>query len=279
MFKIGDFSRIGQVSVRMLRHYDKLRLLTPSHTDQFTGYRYYTIEQLARLHRIVALNDLGLTLQQIAGMLSADDRLPAEKLRGMLASRQLELAQEILEKQAQLASVAARLHQIEREGRPASYELLIKPLEPLTIVSVRQIVATGIQMNTSCATMFAELYALIDRARIAHPAQELTIYHNQEYTEVDIDVETAVVLEATTLPASLPHRTLHGAPLAAALLYEGMYAGVGSAVLTLLGAVAERGCVPDGPLRELHHSGPAHLGGRLIEPAVLELQIPIKTAA
>jgi DNA-binding transcriptional MerR regulator len=40
MFKIGDFSRVAQISVRMLRHYDKLGLLTPSHTDRFTGYRY-----------------------------------------------------------------------------------------------------------------------------------------------------------------------------------------------------------------------------------------------
>ena len=65
MFKIGDFSRLAQVSVRMLRHYDKLGLLTPSHIDRFTGYRYYTIDQLPRLHRIIALKDLGLSLEQI----------------------------------------------------------------------------------------------------------------------------------------------------------------------------------------------------------------------
>ncbi|MBK8046560.1 MAG: MerR family transcriptional regulator [Anaerolineales bacterium] len=62
MFKIGDFSRVSQVSVRMLRHYDKLGLLAPGHIDKFTGYRYYTLDQLPRLNRIVALNDLGLTL-------------------------------------------------------------------------------------------------------------------------------------------------------------------------------------------------------------------------
>ena len=69
MFKIGDFSRLAQVSVRMLRHYDKLGLLEPSYTDRFTGYRYYTIDQLPRLNRIVALNDLGLTLAQISDLL------------------------------------------------------------------------------------------------------------------------------------------------------------------------------------------------------------------
>lgn len=59
MFKIGDFSRLSQVSVRMPRHYDKLGLLTPSQIDKWTGYRYYTIDQLPRLNRIVVLNDLG----------------------------------------------------------------------------------------------------------------------------------------------------------------------------------------------------------------------------
>lgn len=66
MFKIGDFSRLAQVSVRMLRHYDKLGLLTQSYTDKFTSCRYYTIDQVSRLNRIVALNGLGLTLQEIS---------------------------------------------------------------------------------------------------------------------------------------------------------------------------------------------------------------------
>lgn len=53
MFKIGDFSKLGQVSVRMLRHYDQLELLKPDSIDKFTGYRYYTPGQLAQLNRII----------------------------------------------------------------------------------------------------------------------------------------------------------------------------------------------------------------------------------
>ncbi|MEJ2753733.1 MAG: helix-turn-helix domain-containing protein, partial [Chloroflexota bacterium] len=72
MFKIGEFSQLGQVSTRMLRHYDKMGLLQPSYTDEWTGYRYYTIEQLSRLHRIIALKDLGLSLAQIADLLNTE---------------------------------------------------------------------------------------------------------------------------------------------------------------------------------------------------------------
>ena len=57
MFKIGDFSKLGQVSVRMLRHYDQLGLLKPGQIDKFTGYRYYAVEQLVRLNRILFFKD------------------------------------------------------------------------------------------------------------------------------------------------------------------------------------------------------------------------------
>ncbi len=105
MLKINDFSKLGQVSTRMLRHYDKLGLLKPSQTDQWTGYRYYTIDQLPRLHRIIALKELGLSLEQIAQLLDKGDELPAERMRGMLSMRQAELETELQEKHSQLARV------------------------------------------------------------------------------------------------------------------------------------------------------------------------------
>ncbi len=95
MFKIGDFSKLGQVSSRMLRHYDQLGLLQPSQIDKWTGYRYYAIDQLPRLHRIIALKDLGLSLEQIGQLLSAGDDLPVEQLRGMLMLRHSEIKRDL----------------------------------------------------------------------------------------------------------------------------------------------------------------------------------------
>ena len=63
MFRIGEFSRFSRVSVKMLRHYDELGLLTPAHVDPQSNYRYYSADQLPRLHRIVALKDLGFRLE------------------------------------------------------------------------------------------------------------------------------------------------------------------------------------------------------------------------
>jgi DNA-binding transcriptional MerR regulator len=91
MFSIGDFAWYGRVSVRMLRHYDAIGLLRPARVDQVSGYRWYEAGQLSRLNRIVALKDLGFTLQQI--QLILDDKLSVEELRGMLRLRQAELQQ------------------------------------------------------------------------------------------------------------------------------------------------------------------------------------------
>jgi hypothetical protein len=86
MFSIGEFARHGRVSVRMLRHYDAIGLIRPACVDAATGYRFYQASQLDELNRVIALKDLGFTLQDLPGVDSAaaiihhgsmDDVLPA----------------------------------------------------------------------------------------------------------------------------------------------------------------------------------------------------------
>jgi DNA-binding transcriptional MerR regulator/effector-binding domain-containing protein len=285
MFKIGDFSRLAQVSVRMLRHYDKLGLLEPSYTDRFTGYRYYTVDQLPRLNRIVALNDLGLTLAQIAGLLQQDDKLPPEQLRGMLALRQAELARELDEKRWQLARVEMRLQQIEQENDPDPYEIVIKGLESIPVASLRELSPTVYDVGYFCAALYAQLYAELGRLGIAWQGPELTLYHNEEYAETDIDMEVAAPVDAGVVNAAdggalragerIELRTLPACDLAAALVYEGPFMGLSRPIQALLRFVGMHGHIPAGPLRELHLSGPAH-GEHPNERPVIELQIPIR---
>jgi DNA-binding transcriptional MerR regulator len=111
MFTIGDFARHGRVSVRMLRHYDATGLLRPAHVDPATGYRYYTAAQLARLNRVIALKDLGFTLQQVRAIL--DEKVTIGELRAMLRLRRADLEAAITAAAARLAQVEARLRSIE----------------------------------------------------------------------------------------------------------------------------------------------------------------------
>ena len=130
MFKIGEFSQIAQVSDNLLRHYDSIDLLKPMHVDEWTGYRYYSASQLPQLNRILALKDLGLSLDEARQVL-ADDINPSE-IRHILANQKSQIEQMIRAEKLRLHRVEARLQQIESEGSFENLEIIVKhvPSQP-----------------------------------------------------------------------------------------------------------------------------------------------------
>jgi len=144
MFNIGDFSRLGGVSVRTLRYYEEEGLLDPAAVDPATGYRSYSAHQLPRLHRIVALKDLGLSLRQLAPLL---DELSAEQLRGMLLLKRAELKEQLAEDQDRLDRVESRLRQIEGEDQVPA-DIVVKELPELRAAVIR-CVQPGLNFNTA----------------------------------------------------------------------------------------------------------------------------------
>lgn len=134
MFTIGDFARYGRVSARMLRHYDAIGLLHPDRTDPATGYRYYGAAQLSRLNRIIALKDLGFTLQQVQAVL--DEQVGAEELRGMLRLRRAELEEAMAAAAERLTRVEARLRSIESEGRMPADEAAVKSIAAVRVAEL-----------------------------------------------------------------------------------------------------------------------------------------------
>ncbi len=133
MFQIGEFAQIAQVSGRLLRFYDQQGLLAPEWTDPATGYRYYGIRQLPRLNRILALKELGLTLDQIRRYL--EDEISVSELRGMLAMKRAQLEQALAEEEARLRNVESRLAQIDRDGAIGDYEFVIKSLPQTSVLA------------------------------------------------------------------------------------------------------------------------------------------------
>lgn len=107
MFSIGEFARHGRVSVRMLRHYDAIGLIRPACVDAATGCRLYQASQLDELNRVIALKDLGFTLQQVQAIL--EEKVSAAELRGMLRLRRAEIQASIEAETTRLARVEARL--------------------------------------------------------------------------------------------------------------------------------------------------------------------------
>jgi DNA-binding transcriptional MerR regulator len=112
MLKIGDFSKLAQVSVKTLRYYADLGLLRSAWVDRYTGYRYYDLQQLPRLNRILALRELGFPLAQIERLLR-DDLATRELLR-LMQLRHAELQQQVEAERARLGRVEVRLREIEQ---------------------------------------------------------------------------------------------------------------------------------------------------------------------
>jgi DNA-binding transcriptional MerR regulator len=255
MFRIGDFSQLGQVSIRTLRLYDEMNLLKPAQIDKFTGYRYYSIEQLPRLNRILALKDLGLSLDQIGDLLKRD--LPPDQLRGMLMLKQAEIEQEMQAMQAQMRRVEARLDQIEREGQPPQYEVVIKSVEAQTIASCRRLVPDLSQMQDYRCGMFEALYRWLADQRVAVRDPELAIYHNTEYCEANIDMELGTPIDprkadAAPPPEEIVIRELPEVEMLASVVHKGDIWDVSQAMVALYSWIGSHGYASAGPYRELH---------------------------
>jgi DNA-binding transcriptional MerR regulator len=133
MFKIGEFAKIAQVSGRLLRYYNEIGLFTPEQIDPASGYRFYSAAQLPRLNRILALRDLGLTLDQIGRMLDGD--ISADEIRGMLFMRKAQIEQNLQEEIERLNQVELRLKQIEQEGHPWTADVVLKEVPALPILA------------------------------------------------------------------------------------------------------------------------------------------------
>ncbi len=190
MVKIGDFSKLGHVTVKALRHYARIGLLRPEWIDRYSGYRYYSQRQLPRLNRILALKELGFSLDQVARMV--DERVTVEQLRKMLSAKQAELQHRLQAEQRRLAEVEARLHQIEQEGRPSRYEVAIKRVGAQRVASLRWTAAQMSDLPQLCTRMHTELGCWLENNGLKANGPWFMLNNNREYAERDIILELAV---------------------------------------------------------------------------------------
>jgi DNA-binding transcriptional MerR regulator len=250
MFKIGDFSKFTRVSVKMLRHYDEIGLLKPARIDAATGYRFYAADQLPRLNRIILLKDLGFKLDQIADLLDGD--LTAEQIRGMLRLRHAEIEQQLLSLQLRLALIEARLENLEQETPPAvhaAHDVILRDVPPQLMATRRQVVP---EPGAPIARLFDEVEAYVVMHRARAFTSPLTIFHDQEYRETQLDIEVAVPVNFA-LPSNerVTVRELPGALMACAV-YTGGYEKMAEIYNTLLRWLDAQKFTIAGPVREVY---------------------------
>jgi effector-binding domain-containing protein len=272
MIKIGDFSKLSLVSVKTLRYYDEMGLLQPIETDRSTGYRYYSLDQLPRLNRILALKDLGFTLEQITQAL--ENGITLEQLRGMLRLKQAEQQQRVQDEQERLLRVEARLRQIETEASVSKYDVVIKKLEAQKVASIRKTLDTPKDIGM----MFGTIFGYLGKQGVRPLGPPSGIWHDPEYKDKDLDTEVVVPVAQSFPPGDgVQTAELPAVSSAACTIHQGAYENFSHAYTAIMGWINANGYHITGPCREIYLRGP---GPGPMDPNsyVTEIQIPVEKA-
>ncbi len=269
MLKIGDFARLAQVPVKTLRYYDDLGLVTPARVDATTGYRYYSLEQLPRLNRLLALKELGFSLEQIGRVLN--DGVTYEQLRGMLILKRAEVEDRLEDERERLARIEARLQEIEMEACMPEYDVTLKDIEPMMVAACRIRIPTNDMVPELLGEAYDETYAHVRRhgANALDPC--LSVWHTSADTHEDEDAEAVVPIEGAIEDGGrVKVYELEGGTFASAVHY-GDFAGFVALHPALLRWIETNRYRIVGPSREIYHRNSTEAP----HDSVTEIQYPV----
>ncbi len=244
MLKIGEFSRLVGVPVKTLRYYDGIGLFKPDRVDSHTGYRFYSFEQLPRLNRLLALKDLGLSLNQVALLL--EETLSADQLRGMLLLKQVELEDLARDIRERIARVEARLNLIEMEDNMPHYEVVIKTVEPVLVASKREAIPDYETIGPVMDRLYNEVVNYVVEHKGQFAGMGMTVWHD------NLDAEATVPIKKP-VPENdrVKIRTLSGDQMAC-LVHRGSFDLMPRAYEAALRWIEANGYRITGPSREVY---------------------------
>jgi DNA-binding transcriptional MerR regulator len=263
LLPMGRFSGIVRLSVKQLRHYDDLGLLTPALVDGSSGFRYYSLSQVRDAERIRLLRQLEMPLATIRAVLNERD---PDRLKVLLADYRERLETRI---EAQRQAVAAlELLSLNQAWLSASVELRELPAQ--SILTHRSQVNLNAIGKTS-SQVFHSLYTFIGRSGGRAAGPPFTIFHDNEFNETSMDVEFGVPIQEPLTP--LENWTARQLPAgrAAVLVHSGSYTEIASSHAALVAWTLEHGHVTGGPVREVYLVAP----DRTDQPEALRTEIVV----
>ena len=251
MLKIGEFSKLSRVSVRMLRHYDEIGLLKPAEIDRFTDYRYYREDQLPTMCRITALKDMGFSLADIVKILEIyDDR---EALEGYFSARQRELEELSLDTARKLALLDAARERLRKE-QTMSYDITLKTIPERYAATVQMTIPRYEDEGMVWSTLVGETCRM--HLTEADPCLCAVTFLDGEYKETDVEV-----LAWKTVKGSYPDtehvkfRTLPEVTVASCT-YRGSYALITDVYAAMIPWIKANGYETSGPMFNIYHVSP-----------------------
>lgn len=244
---IGRFSRITRLSVRMLRHYDELGLLTPALVDPASGYRYYSLAQADEAQRIRLLRSLDMPLEDIRALL-------LERDPGVVRDR-LERHRRQLESQAaRLSDVIAALEGLDGRDLTQAYPVRVRVDDAQTAL-VRRARTDFEAMKRDLGAIYAELYTALARQDARPAGAPFVAFMGEGFDENDLEYTVGVPCEASVIaPERLERLVLPAGPVAFTL-HPGAYDGIERAYRALIAWMQEHGHQSSGPPREAYLVG------------------------
>ena len=251
MFKIGDFSRFTRISVRMLRHYDEIGLLKPQSIDHFTGYRFYSVDQIPRANRIQVLKEMGFSLSEMGGLMERD--LDSRQLLSLLENKKREIWSAIESSQMKLKRVETLIKFIREEDSNMNYEITVKNIPGYKVLSLRD----RIPAYNEEGRLWEELGAFVEKNRIKYLDPSYAIFHDEGYKDSDVDVEiTMCIGEDTAQSDRIKVRELEAVPEMAVVFHQGPFEEMRSAYRALAMWMSANNYEGNGPTRAIYHKGP-----------------------
>ena len=269
MLKIGDFSKLGRVTVKTLRYWDEIGILKPDFVNTENGYRYYNSEKLALVFEIQSMKDIGLYLEDIAGIIR--NGLHKNQWLDLLRSRRVTLVDEINLHESKLVKLDQMISQIEKEKHMEKVE--IRELPKVIVASYR----TTIPDYNALFTVAPAMGELMKKqgAICSDPPYCFNIYHDGEYREKDIDVEICEsVVNWYKNDNGITYKEIAAVSNAAVIAHHGPYETLGKSYSTILSWIENNGYeVTDNP-RESYIDGIWNKDNS--EDWLTEIQIPVK---
>lgn len=251
MLKIGDFSKLSRVSIRMLRYYDETGLLKPVKIDAFTGYRYYSEEQLLIMARINSLKAMGFSLASVREMLDCyDDREAMERHLKVCHAELTALAEETNQR---IRFLETAIKQLGKENC-MSYDVVLKTLPERQVASVRQKIPAYDHEGMLWHVLFQETTPL--KMVMAEPPFVSAILHDQEYREEDVDVEVQISVKGNYADTEHVRFKTEPEEQVAGITFKGPYEQFGQVYACLATWVAANGYEFCGPMRDIYYVSP-----------------------
>lgn len=269
MFKIGEFSKLTQVSIRMLRYYEEMGLLKPDRVDDSTKYRFYSAAQIPTLNKITFLRDIGFSVSEIAETLSSwSDEVVQKKLE----AKQSKIEAEIEKQQDALLKIAQAQRDLEESHIPMDSKVIIRAIPSYQVLSLRRVVRDYYQEGF----LWKEMSAFIEGLDIIHASNTFTIYHDLDYREQDVDIEICLPVNRKGKDTDVfTFRDTEAIPLMACTMVYGPFENIAGMFKSFAHWLENHNQYEmRGTSRQIVHRGPWNESDP--ENYVIEIQIPLK---